>query len=275
MLGYVPSMFHLGELYQYADGNTNHRASAKYAQMLNSNKARYWYNEAAKNGIVKGVEKTEAWNIADSLDAYKKGEEAYEAGNFAEAHRLWNASALAEQNALAFFRIGALYYMGKIPGRNFVDYVNAEEWFKGAGDLGYAKGYFWKAKLLWEYEGFGSTAMDFYQMAADLGLKEALVEKQKIQDYANAVIANRQKPSLDEIEKLKNIWGDEKEEKNSNNRRLNPFKGKSNPHSSTCSSCGGSGTSHTTIPGGAKGPGGSTIFGEYRTCTACNGRGFY
>jgi TPR repeat protein len=160
---YPPAMFCLGRLYQYGTGNDHPipRAQNSNAYLIDKKKARYWYNEAAKNGNkmaslrVDLLDKTEA--AADLSAAYMKGYDAFEAKNYQEAYRWWKVSALEGKDADAYYGLAVLHHLGKAPG----------------SDL--------------------NTAMEYYQKAADMGMKEALAEKQKILDYFTALNAARQK----------------------------------------------------------------------------------
>lgn len=162
-LGYQPAMFCLGRLYQYATGKDFPIPNAQNSNvhLIDKKKARYWYNESAKNGNamaslrVEELDKTEA--AADLAAAYMKGYDAFEAKNYQDAYRWWKVSALEGKDADAYYGLAVLHHLGKAPG----------------SDL--------------------NTAMEYYQKAADMGMKEALTEKQKILDYFAAVNEARRK----------------------------------------------------------------------------------
>lgn len=163
MQGCPPAMFALGSLYQYANGNGIPIPSDrnKYAYLIDKKKARYWYNEAAKNGNQAALQRValldKAAAAADLADAYSKGFDAFQAKNYEAAYRWWKVSASEGKDAAAFYGLAVLHHLGKAPGSDY------------------------------------NTAMEYYQKAADMGMKEALAEKQKILDYFAALNAARQK----------------------------------------------------------------------------------
>ncbi|MNK43398.1 Sel1 repeat protein [compost metagenome] len=161
--GYPPAMYCLGRLYQYGTGNDfpTPVAQNENAYLIDKKKSRYWYNEAAKTGNkqallrVELLDKTTA--ATDLAAAYMKGYDAFEAKNYQEAYHWWKVSALEGKDADAYYGLAVLHHLGKAPG----------------SDL--------------------NTAMEYYQKAADMGMKGALAEKQKILDYFAALNAARQK----------------------------------------------------------------------------------
>ncbi len=163
--GYRGAMYSLGMLYQYANGKEfpTPSASNKYHYLADDKKALYWFNEYKKNGgeafmlaiKIESLEKAIAKR--EVANAYAKGYDAFESENYEEAYRLWKMSALEQQNASAYFGLAILHQMGKAPGYSF------------------------------------NTAIEYYQKAADLGIKDALIEKQKIQNYLDALVAARNK----------------------------------------------------------------------------------
>jgi TPR repeat protein len=161
--GYAPAMYCLGRLYQYGTGNDypTPKAQNSNAHLIDKKKSRYWYNEAAKTGNVMAslrvelLDKTEA--ATDLAAAYMKGYDAFEAKNYQEAYRWWKVSALEGKDAEAYYGLAVLHHLGKAPG----------------ADL--------------------NTAIEYYQKAADMGMKEALAERQKILDYFAAVKTAREK----------------------------------------------------------------------------------
>lgn len=163
---YPPAMYALGEVYQYGNskGIPVPTDRNKYAYLIDKKRARYWYGESAKSGNKSAQQKVEqldkalaAAAVTDASDAYTKGYNAFEAQNYDEAYRWWKISALQGQDADAYFGLAILHESGKVPGYSY------------------------------------TTAMEYFQKAADLGMKNALAEKQKIQDYLDAVSAARQR----------------------------------------------------------------------------------
>ena len=161
--GYQPAMSALGRLYKYASGSDvpMPRDKNKYAYLIDNKEARYWYNESAKKGN-KFSEKEVAYldqliETAELSDAYNKGYDAFEAKNYTEAYRLWHLSATKANNGKAYFGLAILHQLGYAPNASL------------------------------------TTAMEYYQKASDLGVQDALAEKQKIQEYFNAVAAAKQK----------------------------------------------------------------------------------
>lgn len=161
--GYPAAMFCLGRLYQYANGNDYPTPADrnKYAYLIDKKQARYWYNESAKTGNtwaqLRVTSLDNAAAAAEVSAAYGKGYDAFDANNYEEAYRWWKVAAFEGKNAEAYFGLAILHQLGKAPDNNL------------------------------------NTAMVYYQKAADLGLKDALAEKQKIQDYLDAVAAARQR----------------------------------------------------------------------------------
>ncbi|WP_316831889.1 SEL1-like repeat protein [Pedobacter aquatilis] len=161
--GYQAAMYPLGLLYEYATGNDYPTPVAQnmFAYLIDNKKARYWYNEFAKTGnqlaLIKVNSLDKVIKTTEASDAYAKGYDAFDAKNYEEAYRWWKISAFEGNNASAYFGLAILHHLGKAPNNSY------------------------------------TTAMEYYQKAADMGIKDALTEKQKIKDYLNAVELARQK----------------------------------------------------------------------------------
>ncbi len=161
--GYPPAMYALGLLYQYGTGNDFPTPADrnKNAYLIDKKRARHWFSESAKLGFAQATIKVtwldKAEEATEMEKAYGKGYDAFEANNFEEAYRWWTKAALEGNDAEAYFGLAILHQLSKAPASSL------------------------------------NTAMEYYQKAADLGMKEALAEKQKIQDYFNAVNVARQR----------------------------------------------------------------------------------
>lgn len=160
--GFPPAMYALGLLYQY--GSAVPAPHGKYAYLTDKKQARYWFNESAKTGNTSAAQKVafldHAAKAAAISEAYNKGYDAFEANNFQEAYQWWRVSALEGNEAAGYMGLGILHHLGKAPGNNL------------------------------------DTALRYYQKAADLGMTEALAEKQKILNYYEALKTARQKAAV-------------------------------------------------------------------------------
>lgn len=198
--GYPPAMSNLAKLYHYGGGSVTRKSPAESVSLVDLKKARYWHNEVAKLGDKESIEIVALFDKAASANAFDKGYEAFEAKKYDEAYAWWKASAKIDQEGAACYNLGIIHLLGKAPEHNYKDYDGARVWFQDACHLDYAKGCFYAGKMNTE---FGRTAMEYYQKAADLGYEGALEEKQKIQDYADAVIADRKKSAEEYLAKVK------------------------------------------------------------------------
>lgn len=160
--GYDPAMYSLARLYQYANGKDYPTTAANnpYAKLIDNKKALYWYQEYAKkhgnellNIKINALDQSLKAEALANSDDYSKGYDAYQAKNYQDAHRYWLIAAEQQNDAAAYYGLGILHEMQVAPGANY------------------------------------SSAIQYFQKAADLGMKQALVEVQNIQNYFDALIA--------------------------------------------------------------------------------------
>lgn len=199
-------------------------------------------------------------------DIDTKGIECYKNSDHKKAYRYWLASAKFRNSAYAIYRIGFLYLKGE--GGLLQHTPIALDYFEQAGKMGYAPAYY-AAGLA---SDFGSAKRgDFLGKATAMGYKpasDALTKDNMRIDEMNRI----------SMEKTRSrnfyIPMDDDEDGDTNSLKKGNTSTKSGARTNTCSGCHGTGQIHTTIPGGAK-KNGVTIFGEYRTCSSCNGKGYY
>ncbi|PZP50292.1 MAG: hypothetical protein DI598_05880 [Pseudopedobacter saltans] len=155
--GYPPAMYALGLLYEYGTGDNFPTPTDrnKNAYLIDQKRARYWFNESSKIGYKPATEKV-SWldksaELTELAKAYGKGYDAFESGNYQEAYRWWKTATIDGKDAEAYYGLAILHQMGKAPNSSL------------------------------------SSAMEYYQEAANLGMKEAMNEKKKIQQYLESV----------------------------------------------------------------------------------------
>ncbi|MGN6420651.1 MAG: hypothetical protein ACTHMC_24280 [Pseudobacter sp.] len=261
--GYPPAMYRLAEYYYYGDGHKYRKCTPAHEGALDYAKAIFWYKEAAAKGHGEAITRLDLLQKATDTAAFDRALQAYRQDDYKTALYWWTIVADGSQSAAACFNVGLIYNTQGIPQYNI---NRAKDWFDNAGSLGFAKGYFMAGEMV-KKMGYGNYAMEYYQKAADMGYQPAVAAKQQIQDYVDAVLRQRQIDAL------------------AYNRYVNEQWDKKAAHSSTivqsnnekprtwCSACAGSGRTHTTIYGGARGKDGSTVFGQYSPCSACGGKG--
>jgi hypothetical protein len=272
--GSATAMGMLGDFKIYGDGDIYKRPSPVTYKYLDTISAGIWYKKQfdalyANKAILTYDDSLSSYMLykiaygPGDIDA--KGIECYKNKDTRKAYQYWLASASFRNSAYAFYRIGYLYYYGEGSRPQWPTW--AIDFFKQAGDLGYAPGYY-AAGLT---EDFGSAKRgQYFQKAIAMGYKPAGDALSK----DNARIDEMNRISMEKAKTL-NYYTADDDDDDGNTTSLKKGNTQSRQSSTrTCSSCGGSGQQHTTIPGGAK-KNGVTIFGEYHTCSACNGKGYY
>lgn len=267
MRGDSLAMYRLGEYYEWAGNKKWINYKEKYAYLGSVPKAKFWYQEAARKGIPMAVEKLELYRAAAD-NAFEKGLAAYNAKKYDEAKKYWYADSRLNNNPSAMYNLGILYYNRYISGNYNHD---AAEWFKDAGDDGLSKGYYMQAMAHWSEMEY-TRADAAFRKGITAGSPEAKAAFEIFNKSMDKMAARDAEKKLEQL-RAKNRSEDMGDTDASSGAVFRATPKKVNVQK-FCSSCGGSGKTHSTIYGGAKGPGGTTVFGEYSNCSACGGKGY-
>jgi len=165
--GMADAMYTLG--YLYLNGcNINQYMYNKNVKRQDLVLARAWFDMAAQHGKKGAAEQSENIVIA-SNHPFEKALAASKGGDYALAMKLYTIAADINDDEIAAYNIGILYYNGQGVERS-KDYALSA--FEKSGRLGFAKGSNDAAEIYWE-GGYGKSAIEWFTKAISQGYTAA------------------------------------------------------------------------------------------------------